>query len=160
MTKSRPRGPNPVAEMIDSTRWGDGFSWRQLVELSQYMELREYSKGEIILREGERNNYMTLVIAGVVAVNKGNTIDIANRLAVIEPGRTFGEMSLLDGGPRSASVIAATDVKLLVITEKNFSQLLQKTPALGLLVMLKIAKLLSQRLRRTSGRLVDFHHED
>jgi CRP-like cAMP-binding protein len=60
---------------------------------------------------------------------------------MIGPGKTFGEMSLIDGEPRSASAIALDDSKVLVLTE---------------MVLLKLAQLMSQRLRQTSDLLVDF----
>ena len=144
------------AEMIDSTSWGSGFNWSQLTELAIYMEYFEVMKGEILLREGEKSRYLTLVVEGVLAVNKGETTDISQRIAVVNQGGTFGEMSLFDNEPRSATVVAATDAKLLIMNEKDFNSMVNKTPALAILFVMKIAKLLSQRLRRTSGRLVDF----
>jgi len=48
----------------------------------------------------------------------------------LHPGEFFGEMSLLDGGPRSATVVAATPVRLLVISRRHFSVLLKEVPGL------------------------------
>ncbi len=48
----------------------------------------------------------------------------------LRPGAFFGEMSLLDGGPRSATIVAETPVRLLVITRRNFSVLLEDVPGL------------------------------
>jgi CRP-like cAMP-binding protein len=75
---------------------------------------------------------------------------------MIGPGKTFGEMSLIDGEPRSASAIALDDSKVLVLTEENFHRLVYQYPHLGAMVLLKLAQLMSQRLRQTSDLLVDF----
>jgi CRP/FNR family cyclic AMP-dependent transcriptional regulator len=144
------------AEMIDSTAWGIGFDWNELIELANYMEDKEVRQGEILLREGETNLFLTIVVKGSLAINKGNTPSVANRIAVVNQGGTFGEISLFDAEPSSATVVAATDAKLLRMSEKNFNNMITKTRALGVRFMLKITKLLSQRLRRTSDRLADF----
>ena len=64
-------------------------------------------------------------------------------------------MSLIDGEPRSASAVAATDASLLVMTAANFAALNETLPGIGLILALKIAKQMSQYLRLTSGRLID-----
>ena len=64
-------------------------------------------------------------------------------------------MSLIDGEPRSASVIAEEPSLLVVLTGEGLAALSSDVPRLAIKVLLKIAKLISQRLRQTSGALVD-----
>ena len=66
-----------------------------------------------------------------------------------------GELSLIDGEPRFASALAATYVTLLVLSKDKFVRLTKESPYLGVTLALKLAKLMSQRLRRTTGRLID-----
>ena len=80
------------------------------------------------------------------------TADIAS----LAKGAVFGEMSLIDGSPRSASIIANEDAILLVLTKDKFFYLMDHAPRLGLKLVLKIAKSLSLRLRQTSGVLIDY----
>ena len=94
-------------------------------------------------------------LEGKVAVIKKDHGDETKRLGVIRPGKTFGEMSLLDGEPRSASVIAEETSTLIVLTAEDFARLSSELPKLAMKVLLKISKLLSQRLRQTSGMLAD-----
>ena len=148
-----------IAEIIDSTSWGSEFSWEELTEIARYMELVRRGKGRTIFKEGDTNNYLGLVVEGMVAVYKGATTEHDHRLTVVNKGKTFGEMSLLDSQPRSATVVASTDVTLLIMNEKNFKKLLKINPSLALPLVLKMAMLLSQRLRRTSNWLVDFDHD-
>ena len=70
-------------------------------------------------------------------------------------GRIIGEMSLIDGEPRSASVVADVPTTLVVLTGEGFARLSSDVPRLAVKILLKISKLISQRLRQTSGALVD-----
>jgi CRP/FNR family cyclic AMP-dependent transcriptional regulator len=65
-------------------------------------------------------------------------------------------MSLVDGEPRSASVVADEPTTLVVLTAEGFACLSSEVPRLAIKVLLKISKLISQRLRQTSGTLVDY----
>jgi len=67
----------------------------------------------------------------------------------LKPGEYFGEMSLLDGGPRSASVIAETPLRLLVIKRRDFSTLLREAPELTQ----SLLATLSRRLRTAESSL-------
>jgi CRP-like cAMP-binding protein len=67
----------------------------------------------------------------------------------LKPGEYFGEMSLLDGGPRSASVIAETPLRLLVIKRRDFSTLLREAPELTQ----SLLATLSRRLRHAEASL-------
>ena len=62
----------------------------------------------------------------------------------LKPGDFFGEMSLLDGEPRSATIVASTDVRLLVVDRIHFWRLLEETPDL----IRRILTILSRRVRR------------
>ena len=64
-------------------------------------------------------------------------------------------MSLIDGWPRSASAVAVEDSTMLVLTKDNFEHLLSDQPQLGSQILMKLAGLLSQRLRMTNWVLVE-----
>ena len=74
-------------------------------------------------------------------------------------GKSIGEMSVVDGMHHSATVVALEESELLLLTKHNFDMLLEKNPAVGLVMMRKIANLMSLRLRQTSGVLVDYLDE-
>ena len=77
-------------------------------------------------------------------------IRLGNRLLDTLPERSiFGEMALIDGAPRSATAIAATDVKLVPVGEKQFLFLVSRTPYFALNVM----RALARRLRATNNAL-------
>src|SRR5216683_6279745 len=79
----------------------------------------------VITRAGEPGDEFFLIVDGTARVDVS-----AEKHVPLHPGEFFGEMSLLDGGPRSATVVAATPVRLLVISRRHFSVLLKEVPGL------------------------------
>ena len=143
-------------DMIDRTSWADELSWDQSKILARYMAAHKVEKGTTILHEGGDDAHMILIIQGRVDIVKEDNSKVQKPLATLGPGRTFGEMSLVDGEPRSASAVAATDVLLVVLTKDNFVRLTENSPHLALNLVLKISRLMSHRLRQTLGKLIDY----
>ena len=81
---------------------------------------------------------------------------VEKTLAVIETGKPFGEMPLIDGEPRSATARATVDSKILTLTQDDFRTLSNEHPRLGAILLTKLAELMSYRLRQTSGLLVEY----
>ena len=118
--------------------------------IAEGSELQKASRGEILIREEEiatRAFFVILEGSARVAVTGPEGREAV--LAFLEEGDFFGEMSLLDGDPRSATVRASTDVKLLLLRRQVFLDLLSKHPeiALGLLSEL------SSRLRNANRKI-------
>ena len=106
--------------------------------------VRAYSAGDVIFRQGDKAEELFVVQSGTVEIRLGN------RLLDTLPERSiFGEMALIDGAPRSATAIAATDVKLVPVGEKQFLFLVSRTPYFALNVM----RALARRLRATNNAL-------
>ena len=142
--------------MLAGTRWGDGLAHGQVETLARHMDSFQIDEGKTILHEGGTAGYMVLVVEGKVDVVKNDCHDTPKVVATVGPGRTFGEMSLFDGEPRSASAVAGTHVTFLLLSREAFEIVSKSFPALGIAIYSKLAKLLSQRLRQTTGRLVDY----
>jgi CRP-like cAMP-binding protein len=105
---------------------------------------RNYKAGEIIFREGDPAEELFVVKSGTVEIRLGN------RLLDTLPERSiFGEMALIDHGPRSATAVAATDSTLVPVGEKQFLLMVSRTPYFALNVM----RVLVQRLR-TSNTII------
>jgi CRP-like cAMP-binding protein len=102
---------------------------------------RDYKAGEIIFREGDPAEELFVVKTGTVEIRLGN------RLLDTLPERSiFGEMALIDHGPRSATAVAATDATLVPVGEKQFLLMVSRTPYFALNVM----RVLVQRLRSSN----------
>jgi CRP/FNR family transcriptional regulator, cyclic AMP receptor protein len=106
--------------------------------------VRAYNAGDVIFRQGDKAEELFVIQSGTVEIRLGN------RLLDTLPERSiFGEMALIDGAPRSATAIAATDVKLVPVGEKQFLFLVSRTPYFALNVMPALAR----RLRATNDAL-------
>jgi len=106
--------------------------------------LREYKAGEVIFREGDPATELFIVKSGTVEIRLGNRL-----VGTLPESSIFGEMALIDPGPRSATAVAATDAAIVPVGEKQFLFLVSRTPHFALNVM----RVLVRRLR-TSNLLV------
>jgi hypothetical protein len=145
-----------LAEMLDQTRWAVDFTWEEIKKLSEYMRAYEIKAGETIFREGEMDRYLGVILKGSVEIYKKDMKSKINKIATVMAPQSLGEMSLLDGGARSGLAKVKTDVLLMAMSRDDLNKLAEEVPALAYKLVLKIAQLLSQRLRQTSGQLVDF----
>ncbi|WP_455207279.1 Crp/Fnr family transcriptional regulator [Kaarinaea lacus] len=144
-----------LCDMIESAQMFNDFPRSDTEVVAGYSRAYSVKKGTTIFKEGGKGSFMCLVIDGRVDVYKdsdGNT----KRLTAIRPGKTMGEMALLDELPHSATTVAIEDTTLVLITKFHFDRLNEEHPALGNRILRKIAKLLSLRLRQTTGILSDY----
>jgi putative nucleotidyltransferase with HDIG domain len=111
---------------------------------------RRIRRQALIIREGSRADSFYIIREGRVAITKRFEDGKDMVLAVHAEGEFFGEMALLDEGPRSASAVALEPTELLEVSRNDFSFLLRKTPLLALAMMRE----LSSRLRGTGSLLV------
>jgi CRP-like cAMP-binding protein len=100
--------------------------------------LREFKAGEVIFREGDAASEFFVIHSGKVDIRLGNRL-----LGTLSDHDIFGEMALIDVTPRSATAVAASDVKLVPVGEKQFLFLVSRTPHFALNVM----RVLARRLR-------------
>lgn len=108
-------------------------------------EVKSYKTGEAIFRAGDSGDELYIVKSGKVAVQLGN-----RTLAVLGEGEVFGEMALIDAGPRSATVVAETDCEVVPIGEKQFLFMTSEAPYFALSLM----RVVVQRLRSANSALV------
>jgi CRP-like cAMP-binding protein len=140
-----------IRRLIESTNWADNLSGKEIETLAGYFHVCHAEADTVIVREGGREAYLCLLVEGQVKVVKEG-----KELGSARPGRIVGEMSLVDGEPRSASVITVEPTLMLVLTGEQFSLLAADVPRLAITILLKTTPLLSQRLRHTSGTLLEY----
>jgi len=112
------------------------------------------SRGTVIFEEGAEDSTLCIVVRGKIDIIKRQSGSRANVIASILSSQSFGEMSLLDGEPRSAQAVAASDVELLLLSREDLFKLREQKPKLAFDLLWLVSHMLSQRLRRTSGNLV------
>ena len=141
--------------LLENVELLEGLTWREIEQLGTFLQAYEAEPGCIVFREGEPGSYLCLLVRGTVKTSKhGNE---GEALVAFEgKGRSIGEMALIDGEPRSASCEVTEHAALLLLTRSAFVRLCDQYPALGCKLVLRIARLMSRRLRVTSGRLIDY----
>ena len=113
-------------------------------------------RGEVLFREGDSGDRLFVVSDGKVKLGRTSSDGRENLLAILGPGQMFGELSLFDPGPRSATVTAVTDVTMLVLSHDEMVRWLSGRPevARGLLSQL------AGRLRRANDVVADLVFSD
>lgn len=124
--------------------------------LSGLFKERIFSQEEIILEEGGIGNSMMVITSGQVRVSQTHGPDLEEALIVLKEGDVFGEMALIEDLPRSATIIAHTNVIIFEISRSHFIDYIAKDSPNGLKIVLKLAKILSSRLRETDNKLKAF----
>jgi CRP/FNR family cyclic AMP-dependent transcriptional regulator len=107
------------------------------------MDKVRFKAGDVILSEGEEGNSAYLIVSGSVDVTIGEGAK-AKTVATLSDGEVFGEMSLLEPGPRSATVTAATDTECAVVSYDDFMVSIRENPQLAV----EFLKTLVLRLRK------------
>jgi CRP/FNR family cyclic AMP-dependent transcriptional regulator len=116
---------------------------KQLRSLAKITKVFDVAAGAVIARAGEPGDEFFLISDGSARVDVS-----PDQHVLLEPGKFFGEMSLLDGGPRSATVVANTPVRLFVISRRNFSVLLNDVPGLTQTLLVTLSKRVRQAEER------------
>ena len=111
--------------------------------------------GEMIFREGDEGNAMYVVLNGEMEVTKQSRNGVDARVAVLGPGDWFGEMSIVDIQPRSATVRAVAPTRLVRISAADLDSLYRQDVRSYAIVVLNLARELSRRLRVADGILAD-----
>ena len=119
---------------------------RQLREVAAAADELVLDGGSVVIHQGEPGDACYVVASGSLLVDLDK-----RRVATIGPGDFVGEMALLDGGDRTATVTAAERCILLAIDRATFSTMLQRSPALAIAML----EVLSARLRRADASLTD-----
>ncbi len=108
--------------------------------------------GDKVIEENSVGQALYLIKEGQARVYKGEK-DTGEKLAILDHGEMFGEMSLIEDSLTSANVVAQTDMELVVIHRTEFEELLTQNESLALKIYRSFCRVLSERLRKTSGAL-------
>jgi CRP-like cAMP-binding protein len=141
--------PPPVLELIGGRDWNrpttkdwarvlaelplfEGVGRRQLNKIAALARVDSYDPGTVVIQEGEPGDGFHLILGGKARV-------LAKRPKVLRTGNYFGEMALLDGAPRSATVVADTELQTMKIPRAPFLRLLRSEPGITLALLTRLA---------------------
>lgn len=148
--------PVDPCDLLDELVLLRGMPYHDLNILGKYLQAYRVEAGVVLFQEGERNDTICFVVSGNLTIFKESEQGDRRHLATIRAGKCVGEMSLIDHSPPSATVVTEDTTTLLILTKQNIERLRDEHPRLAFDLLLKIAQLLSFRLRHTTGQLIDY----
>jgi hypothetical protein len=143
--------PSLVQSRIDLLRKIPLFAhltYREQNEVVAVAHTQTFPSGATIVREGEPGGDLFVILSGKVSVEQGGAA-----IAWVAAGGHFGEMGLVDAGPRSASVRALEPIRAMIIHRDDVLALMQREPSLAVKMLWAFVQVLSQRLRATNTEL-------
>jgi len=129
-----------------------GFDELEIVE--KIVFYREFTADKVVFEEGSHGRLMYFIVDGKLEVikKKVGSEEVAH-ITTVSHGQSVGEMALIDGFVRSATVKAKTDGAFLVLKREDFDNLQEKHPTIGIKILKSISRLISINLRKTSKEL-------
>jgi PPM family protein phosphatase len=155
-TSSEPQS-KPTVSRIDAVRGLPLFqhlSYKEQVSVLSVVQNRMADAGSVIVKQGDPGSEMFIIVDGEVVVERDGV-----EIAELGAGGHFGEMSIVDDAPRSASVRAKTRTDLLVINQAEMGGLMRLDPVLAVKILWTLVQALSGRLRHASAELIEFKLE-
>jgi CRP/FNR family cyclic AMP-dependent transcriptional regulator len=155
---TRERRPDPAVTvpMLREIGLFGALSDDVLEHLASSLKTLGCAIGQTVFREGDAAREMYVVLDGEMEVLKKSRRGRDQRVAILGPSDCFGEMSIIDMQPRSATVRALAPASLIRITSEDMDALYRHDLKSYTLIVLNIARDLSRRLRVTDGILADF----
>ena len=124
-------------------------SRKDLQKLGKASDEIEVKQGKVLVEEGKPGHEFFLIEDGTATVRRNN-----RKVATLGRGQFFGELSLLDRGPRSATVVADTDMTLVVLGQREFLGVIDEVPAMAH----KLLAALAGRLREADSAAAALSH--
>lgn len=121
-----------------------------LVRVSERLSLKKYRKNNLIIFEEDEGQVMYIIRSGRVKISRINYTGEEVILAILGATDFFGELSIIDEGPRSATVTSLEEVELLSLRRQDFLELMTQHPVIAI----SLLKLMAMRLRKTDAQLV------
>ena len=143
-----------IFELKDELRIFHLLNEEEMERLIPYFEKVTCPANSILFNEGDIGDYIAFVISGRLEVKKETEFKGKQIvLALLEKGSFVGELSMMDGHPRSATAVALEDSELLILSRKSLDAFIQEYPNAGIKILKGIIRILSLRLRKAVDRL-------
>jgi len=144
--------PDQIKEAIKVSGLGIGLKEDELDLLARLAIVRYYNKDTRILKEDSKSRDIYVIREGMVSVRLKLPSEFGREEAIyqIHDGQVFGEFSLVDGSPRSATVYADNEVVAYQFIHSGLLKLLEDNPRIGYIIMRNVAKIIANRVRNTN----------
>jgi CRP/FNR family cyclic AMP-dependent transcriptional regulator len=136
---------NRKLEHLANVKMFSSLNKKELGLIERASDVVNVKAGTEIVTEGKMGHEFYLILEGEASVRRGG-----RKIATLGPGNYFGEMALLDRGPRSATIVAESNMELAIIGQREFMAVLDQVPAVAHKMLVSMAA----RLREADTRVV------
>jgi CRP/FNR family cyclic AMP-dependent transcriptional regulator len=143
-----------ILEIIQHIELFEDFEEADVRGLAAYMRCYRAPAGSEIIREGEPGDFMLLLLDGEMEILKTDGRGLPSGVGRAGPGKTLGEMSLIDGEPRFASCVALSETTFALLDRAQLIHIVADEPRIGVKLLMELLMLMNQRLRQVSGQLM------
>jgi CRP-like cAMP-binding protein len=145
-----------VDEVLAQTGLFQGLAEEAVEPVLSRLETQTLPRGRVVFNEGEPGDSLYIVLSGKIKLSRRSPDGRENVLAVMGPSDQFGELSVFDPGPRTATATAVTDVKLARMPQTLLRRWIEAHPEVGE----RLLHVLARRLRRTNDSVADLIFTD
>lgn len=131
-------GHNTKIDLIKGVPLFASASKQELVEIASIADEIDFPGGKVLIKEGDSGREFFVLIEGTAAVERGG-----KQVAAIGAGDFFGEIALIAKTPRNATITTTSPVRALVITDRAFRQLIDRSPQIAVCVLTALAERLA-----------------
>jgi CRP/FNR family transcriptional regulator, cyclic AMP receptor protein len=144
-----------IVEGLSQSKIATELTGAQAQVLAATMSVRDLTQGEVLVREGDSDDHLYVVVSGGLGVVKAAATPNEVTLNVMRPGDVVGELSFLDGATRFASLVAMSETRVLGLSRGDLEALLDRDPQLVYRVMRAIVRVVHDIQRRLSMQTVE-----
>jgi CRP/FNR family cyclic AMP-dependent transcriptional regulator len=145
-----------VDEVLAKAGLFQGIAEEAAEAVAASLEYGDYGRGETVFNEGEQGDTLYIVLSGKVKIGRRAVDGRENMLSVMGPSDMFGELSLFDPGPRTATATVVTDARLASLAHSSLRPWITDRPEIAE----QLLRVLARRLRRTNDALADLIFTD
>lgn len=149
--RNRNRGAEAVHTILKRVPIFDSLRRKELYAVERILHRREYKAGETIFFQGDPGAGMYIIESGRVRVIFEPTQQL---LAELHEGDFFGELALMDESPRSATVIAREECKMLCFFQSDLLDLIDRSPRLGVKIVMRLLTVIGERLKKSNEQVM------
>jgi len=153
MTEENTKGKQErIFELLAAAGLSKDMSRDELTALVRLAEEKRFSKGAAIIRENSKTRDLYIIQEGKVSIQLKIPVELGKDEVIytMRDGQIFGELALVDGSPRSASVKAEGEVVVFCFDYGRLSALLDERPRIGYILMRNMATIIANRVRNTN----------
>ena len=155
-TANGPRTGDPSEDVLSRAGLFRGVAAEARDALASTLHYANYSRGDTVFAEGEQGDTLYIVLSGKVKVGRRAADGRENMLSVMGPSDMFGELSVFDPGPRTATATVLTDARLASLDQASLRPWIRDRPEIAE----QLLRVLARRLRRTNDALADLIFTD